>query len=211
MDLTTYIKHRQEIRTITAASIKATGEMRLEVLGAPFGGHLDGKDAHGEYFSEKTDFMMEIGDKRPVIYYHGMTPRGTNSLRPEVIGTAELIRKDKQGLWFDVVLKEGSELARRVWEAARDGLAKASSGAVNYLVRIAEKTGEILTWALAELSLIDIGAGRHPANELAVVNVKSLFDNAGLDYPESFQESGELTETEAEEDGDTKPIIICKN
>lgn len=210
MDLTTYIQHRQEIRTFAAKSIKATGEMRLEVLGAPFGGPIDGKDRQGEYFSERTDFMMNIGDKRPVIYFHGMTPRGANSIKPETIGTAELVKKDSKGLWFDVVLNEGSELARRVWEAARDGLAKASSGAIDYLIRVAKKTGEILTWPLGELSLLDENSFRKPVNDLAVVNLKALFDNAGIEYPESFSKSGELEETAVQEDGDTKIYIIHK-
>ncbi len=199
--MTEYIQQRQELKTFKALHVKAVGDMRLEVLGAPFGGPNDGKDDEGEFFSKNTDFMMEIGDKRPVIYYHGMTPRGSNQLKPEVIGMAELKRMDEQGLWFDVVLKEGSALAKRVYEAAKEGIARASSGAVNYLVRVAEKTGEILTWALAELSLFDTGAGRQPANQYAVVNVKSLFDTAGIDYPERFTESGELAEPEEEDDG----------
>lgn len=207
MDLTNYIKNRQEVITRHGLTIKAVGDMRLEVLGAPFGGHADGKDDHGEFFSENTDFMMDIGEKRPAVYYHGMTPRGENSLRPEVIGTAELVRKDENGLWFDVVLKKGSALAERVYEAAREGIARASSGAVSYLVRVAENTGEILTWALAELSVFDTGAGRQPANQLAVVNVKSLFDNAGIDYPERFTKSGELAEPVEEDERDTKKVI----
>ena len=131
-------------------------------------------------------------------------------LKPEVIGTATLVRKDEKGLWFDVVLKEGSELARRVWEAAKEGIAKASSGAIGYLVRLAEKTGEILTWPLAELSVFDTGAGRQPANQFAVVNVKALFDNAGIEYPEKFRESGELDELGVQDDGDQKTIVTHK-
>lgn len=206
MNIKNYLEHRKELLVRTSTHVKAIGEMKLEVLGAPYGGHLGGKDEHGEYFSPKTDFMLEIGDKRPVIYYHGKTPRGANTLRPEVIGTATVSRRDAQGLWFEVVLKEGSELARRVWEAAKDGLAKASSGAIGYLVRLAEKTGEILTWPLAELSLFDTGGGREPANQLATVHLKSLFDNAQIEYPESFTKSGELVEADEKEDG--VPIYV---
>lgn len=203
-----YAKERKQLLTFQAGTIKALDGMRLEVLGAPFGGHLNGKDADGEFFSDKTDFMLSEGDKRPVIYYHGKTPRGSNMLHPEVIGTAEYVRKDERGLWFEVVLNQGSELAARVWQAAKEGFARASSGTIGYLKRLAEKTGEILTWPLAELSLFDTGNGRQPANQLAVVNVKALFENAGIDYPESFLESGELKET-----GEKEPerfIVIHK-
>jgi len=194
---------KTELRTFKYLAVKALSDRRLEVLGAPFGGHMDGRDADGQFFSEHTDFMIEVGDERPVLYYHGMTPRGTTALAPEVIGKAKLTRIDEKGLWFEVALREGSALAERIWEAAKNGLAKASSGAVNYLVRLKEKTGEILSWPLAELSLIDVAMNRQPANQLASVHLKAAFDNAELKMPEIFVQSGELkTDMEQERDGD---------
>lgn len=163
----------------------------LEVLGAPYGGHRFGKDADGEYFSENTDFMMDVGDKRPVLYYHGADDAGKPTPRPQVIGTATATRRDSQGLWFEVVLDKAKEFSKRIYDAALNGLARASSGAINYLVRKRED-GELVTWPIGELTLIDRSDMRRPANELAVAYLKAAFIQSELEFPETFLESGEL-------------------
>lgn len=210
MNLEKYLetaKMKTDLATYDNLPVRVKGHRELEVLGAPYGGHMDGKDADGEYFSANTDFMLDIGERRPALYLHGRTPRGTTSLQPPVIGKATASRRDDDGLWFDVSLGEG-QLADRVWEAAQVGKARASSGAVNYLVR-RSKDGELLTWPLAELSVFDTGQGRSPANELAQVSLKCAFDNAGIEMPESFVKSGEL-ETELEQEEESRIIIIIK-
>lgn len=184
------IKMQTELVTYDNLPVRVKGNRVLEVLGAPYGGHAEGKDADGEWFSPRTDFMLEQGDRRPALYLHGRTPRGSASLKPELIGKATMTRRDDEGVWFDVTLSDGG-LAERVWEAAQAGSARASSGAVNYLVR-KDTNGEILTWPLAELSVFDIGQGRQPANQLARVELKSLFKSAEIELPESFVKSGEL-------------------
>ena len=110
----------------------------LRVLGVPYGGHLSGKDEDGEYFSERTNTMLEIGDKRPVLYYHGADELGKRTARPQVIGTSTYTHKDHQGHWFDVVLDKAQQFSKRIYDAALNGLARASSGAINYLVRRGE-------------------------------------------------------------------------
>jgi HK97 family phage major capsid protein len=85
-----------------------------------------------------------------------------------------------------VALDQASALARRVWEAAQKGLARASSGAIGHLVRVA-RDGRILAWPVGELSLLD--ARQHaPANPYAValVQAKATFAAAGLDGVEVF-------------------------
>lgn len=177
----------------------------LEVLGAPYGGHLDGKDADGEYFSANTNFFMDIGDERPVLYYHGRDPQGHMEKNVEVIGRARATRRDAQGLWFEVMLDKTKKYAERIWRAAMDGLARASSGAINYLVRRSE-TGELLQWPIGELTLIDKQGYRQPANELAVVNLKALFSDAGLDFPEGLLKSDELKGKSVEPKGIVRQI-----
>jgi len=202
-------KMKIELVTFDNLPVRVKGDRVLEVLGGPYGGPKDGKDEDGEYFSPNTDFMLDIGDKRPSLYLHGKTPRGTMAIKPELIGKAEATRRDNEGLWFDVRLDE-SGLSDRVWEAAQAGTARASSGAVNYLVRKAED-GEILTWPLAELSVFDTGNGRYPANELARVELKALFDNAEIEMPQNFVKSGELeTELEQEDKSVSKIIRLYK-
>ena len=145
----------ENIQWLEVHARKAGDEWILDVLGAPFYGPDMGKDIEGDYFSPNTNFMMEIGDKRPVLYFHGDTPWGTPDYMPEVIGRATATRKDGKGLWFEVVLDKTKKHAARIWNAAVKGIAKASTGAVNYLVRRNKVTGELLTWPIGELTLVD--------------------------------------------------------
>lgn len=172
---------------------KAWGE--LEVLGAPYGGVFDGKDETNEYFSDKTDFMINIGDKRPVVYYHGLSPDGKELHKPEVIGIATCSRKDDKGLWFSVQLDKAKELAKRIWEAAKNGIARASSGSIHYLVRT-QDDGEIRSWPFAELTLVDEDGPRRAANELAVVGLKAIYKEANLNLPEVFTEGAKAPKAE---------------
>ena len=171
----------------------------LQVLGAPYGGHLSGKDADGDYFSENTNFMMGVGDERPVLYYHGADDLGMPTSRPQVIGKATVTRRDSQGLWFDVVLDKAKEFSKRIYDAALNGLARASSGAINYLVRRGED-GELLTWPIGELTLIDRTDLRRPANELAVAYLKAAYYEVGMDFPEAFAKSEELKASAEDDD-----------
>lgn len=174
------------------AYVKKTDDgWALEVLGAPYGGHLSGKDLQGEYFSERTNFMMEVGDERPVLYYHGADDMGTPTVAPQVIGRARVSRRDSQGLWFEVVLDKAKNFSKRIYDAALNGLARASSGAINYLVR-RSADGELLTWPIGELTLIDRSDLRRPANELAVAYLKAAYHEANIDFPEAFVKTEEV-------------------
>jgi len=194
-------------------AIKTGDEWKLEALGVPFGGHINGKDLHREFFSPKTDFMIKIGDSRPVLYYHGMTSWGGEQPLPQVIGRATLSRIDNKGLWFDIILDQTKTLAKRIWDNAIKGIVKASSGAVNYLKRKNELTGEILTWAIGELTLVDQGQGRIAVNQLASVSLKTVYEEAELDLPKNFVQEAltlktelEQEEEEVEEDEVNEPV-----
>ena len=171
----------------------------LEVLGAPYGGHINGRDADGEYFSKQTDFMMDIGDERPVLYYHGADEFGQPTAHPEVIGRARASRRDEFGLWFEVTLDKAKSYAQRIYNAAINGLARASSGAIPHLTRRAAD-GELLTWAIGELTLLDRTDQRRPANELAVAQLKACFIEAEIEVPKMLLKSEELEGNIAYED-----------
>jgi hypothetical protein len=189
-------------------SQKANGEWKLEVLGAPYGGLIDGKDMQGDYFSRRTDFMVEPGDERPVLYYHGMSPTGQRESSIETIGKARVTKRNDQGLWFEVILDKTKKYAERIWKAAINGLARASSGSVNYLVR-RNADGELLQWPVAELTLLDKSDSRVPANELATVQLKAAFSEVGIDFPKALLKSEELESdaVEIDEDGDERMIL----
>lgn len=185
-----------------------SGEWKLLVLGAPYYGHRSGKDAYGEYFSQNTDFMLDLGDKRPVVYYHGLSPEGDMDKIPEIIGMATAVKRDNEGLWFEVVLNKAKDLAKRVWDASLKGIAKASSGAVAHLVRKNED-GEIVIWPIGELSLFDTSKNRQPANQLAVaIPLKAHFDELNLTLPQTFAEGMEPRANVAAGDKDNPELNL---
>jgi hypothetical protein len=155
------------------------GDWVLDVLGAPFGGPYGGRDSYGEYFTPETDFWLDHIATRPVVYYHGLREGA-----PEVIGREIKAWIDAAGVWFRVRLDQTKDAARRVWEAAQRGAARASSGAISHLVR-ESAGGRIDVWPIGELSLMD-GSVDLPANPYAVAlpAARALYRSAGLALPE---------------------------
>lgn len=187
---------------VPSGSVKAVlgddGQHRLLVLGAPHGSRTD-LDWDGQFFSEKTDFMMDIGDNRPVIYMHGRGPDGKPLQNPEVVGKATAIKRDEKGLWFEVLLDITKTLGKRLWEKALQGLVKASTGCVAHMFRQGA-FGEILKWNIGELSLLDVGDKRRPANLNAVaIALKSVYDDAEMEFPEAWVQGSEELAADAVE------------
>ena len=186
-----------ECRFKFAGAVRALDGRRLEILAAPYGSPTD-RDHLNEWFSARTDFMIDVGDKRPALYFHGFTPDKKMSVKPtsNVLGKAHVSRIDDEGVWMEAELKEG-RLADRVWEAAEKGTCRASTGSINYLCRSDDKTGEVLAWPIAEISLIDEGLGRHPVNDKAVaLPIRAMFEALDLEVPEAFGE-----------DADDEPVV----
>ena len=182
-------------------SVKVAGEWELDVLGAPYGGPHGGKDSDGEYFSPETNFHLDKFPNPLVMYYHGYGPEGNPQGNPDVIGKVESYEQRSDGVWYRVILDKTNEFARRVWEAAQQGAARASSGSISHLVRrIAD--GLLTNWPIVELSLFDTGEEREPANNYAVALpvIKSFYKQAGIEMPE-------LPEAEGSE-GEAKGTVI---
>lgn len=170
---------------LEAATVKAItpatddGDWVLDVLGAPYGGPYNGKDADGDAFDAETNFWLDRIGKRPVIHYHGATQKS-----PEIIGQELGYEQRADGVWFRVLLDKANEAAGRIWQAAKQGLARASSGAIQHLIR-KDEAGRVLEWPIGELSLLDAGAGERPANPYAVAMpaLMKCYKAAGLDLP----------------------------
>lgn len=156
-----------DFHVIGETMVKAAGDMELEVLLVPFGGPDNGKDADGQFFSPDTQTQHEIYKTIPAYYYHGFTPDGKPDGEPEVIGMMHYDHTDAKGHWYRAILDKGNQCAKRIWEAAKNGLARASSGTIGYIARAA-RDGFIRLWPVVEGSLIDEGDNRHPANAYAV-------------------------------------------
>ncbi len=191
-----------EIRRSESVSVRAVLEgdvRRLEILAAPFGGPQR-RDRLNQWLSARTDFMIGVGDRRPLLYHHGMTPNKVREARPTAIGTSVVTKVDDRGLWMEAELDD-SELANRTWDAAKRGDARASSGSVNYLIRPSDqRPGEVTVWPIAELSVFDGGGGRVPVSDDAiVVPLRAYFEELNLEFPDEFQ-AGEATNPDETED-----------
>src|SRR5438128_138955 len=113
------------MKQVKAINPDQGSEWLLDVLGVPFGGPFGGKDAHGEYFTPTSELWLDQIPKRPVVYYHGLGEQGA----AEVIGHELGWERRADGIWFRVMLDASKAMAKRVWDAAQAGLARASSGA----------------------------------------------------------------------------------
>ena len=184
-------------------AVKAVGDWELDVLAIPFGS----MDSDSQYFDDATDIMPDTFKAPLVVYYHGINPdRQGHQASPEIIGKSVEIEKRPDGWHVRVLLDKTKELAKRIWEAAKAGLAAASSGSIAHLARLdgqpydKSKPGRISVWPFAELSLIDIGEGRAPANPYAVAlpALKTIYEQAGLVLPDISGEDEPQAVTEAE-------------
>lgn len=200
-----------KMRFADCGSVRAVmeGERRiLEVLAIPYGGP-DRPDRLGQWFTPQTEIMLKVGDHRPVLYMHGRSPQGRMMSKPPVLGDAEFIREDAAGKWMRVEIDQ-TDLSTRSWQAAIEGRAAASTGAIGYLVQpeYDEKAGKyppgpVEMWAVGELSVFDRGDHRIPVSDDAVVlPIRAIFNERGLHFPEAF----EADEAEEAEEA-AEPII----
>ena len=143
------------------------------VLGVPYSGQLQGRDADGEAFHEQTEIWLKSGDYVNLTYYHGFDPEepGKKQEKPALIGRAIYTGKDSRGHWFEPMLDESEPLAKRLLDAGVETL-RASSGAVSHLVR-KSAGGLIDVWPVGELALFDTNEWRKPANDYAVIEAKA--------------------------------------
>lgn len=138
------------------------GSLEIEGVGIPFGGPLNGKDLHGQFFSKNTDFVWDLvpDGQRPLMYQHGLD----ETLRTAVIGRWAVKRIDDSGVWISAQLDKRSEYVEEIKELIDAGVLGLSSATMGHLVKVATKSGEILRWPVVELSLTP-----NPANPDAYV------------------------------------------
>jgi hypothetical protein len=182
-------------------SVKAVGDYELEVLGVPFGGPNGGKDSDGEYFDAASKLHLDKYKTPIVTYYHGLDAKGKPQGEPEAIATAEVKRTDDRGVWYRIVLDRAVDVAKKLWEAAKNGTLFASSGSLKHLVRVA-RDGHIDNWPTAEIALIDAEGKRQPANKFAVAlpAMKAAYQRGGQSLPDIEPER-----SEAEGEGSEQP------
>jgi len=197
---------------IDVLSIKVAGDWELEVLGNPYG-----PDSDGQWFDAKSKIVS--GSEIPVVYYHGLDDSGNGFVgEPILIGKAVNPEKRSDGTWWHVILDKAKIEAEKVMNAAKQGAAVASSGAIEYLSRLEiggklkryskSVPGRIAVWHMGELSLWESGTGKrrqaHPY-AVAVPALKAVYEQAGISLPDGVEEP-ENDEPEA----DVKAAKIAK-
>lgn len=186
--------------------------MDWRVLGIPYGGPVKGRDLDGEAFSADTDIWLKVGDFVNLTYYHGFGPDvpGTTQEQPALIGRAEYTGADERGHWFEPALDLEEPLAKRLVDAGIDNL-RASSGAVNHLVRKADG-GIITNWPVGELALFDINEWRKPANDFAVIEeAKASIEAKAELITEAIPEAEETAVDAVEELVESQETIKTEN
>jgi len=175
----------EQARAFWELTIKAVGDMRLEILGVPFGGPKNGKDLAGEYFDARSQIHQDMYPEIPVTYFHALDGNGKPTGKPVYVGKARYQRVDHRGHWYEVILDKTSELALKVWDAAKKGMAAASSETMGHLARVA-RDGHIENWPVAGMAVLDVQDGRVPVNSYAVAlpAMKAIYRDAGLHFPE---------------------------
>lgn len=175
--------------------VKTLGDWEIDILALPFGV----RDSDGQFFDTDTDIMLDNFSSPAILYHHGVMP-GRKELqdRPVVIGKAVSMEKRSDGWHIRALLDKAQEFARRVWEAAKNGLAVASSDSIAHLARLdvgdgrrimyeKNRPGRIAVWPLAGVSLWDMVEGNYkPASNRAVAlpAMKAIYREAGIDFPE---------------------------
>lgn len=177
-----------------SAPVKAMGDWELDVLALPF----DKVDSDHQHFDSRTDIMPEIFGNPAIIYHHGVMPgKGAIEQKPVIIGKAVSVTKQADGWHVRVMLDKTIEYARRVWEAAKRGMAVASSDSISHLARLdigggknimyeKDRPGRIAVWPLAGLSLWDLTEGNfRPASRYAIAlpAMKAIYREAGIPFP----------------------------
>jgi len=152
------------------------GSLQVEGVGIPFGGPVNGKDLHGQFFSNKTDFAWDLipDGQRPLLYQHGLD----STMKTNVIGRWSVKKVDDAGVWVRAQLDARNEYIDEIKELLDSEALGLSSATMGHLVKVSAKTGEILRWPVVELSLTP-----NPANPSAYV-VKTVGEVAPVEYVE---------------------------
>ena len=171
-----------------------SGDWEIEILGVPFGSPSD-RDSDGEFFTVQTKLHLDKFPTPPLVFFHGYNEQKQPDAQPIYVGKTTGYEVRKDGVWFRGVLDKAVAQAKAVWDAAQQGMARASSGSIAHLVRKAAN-GQLLEWPLAELSVFDTFNGKNPANRRAVVTpvMKMVYEQAGLSLPVDIE--GESSETD---------------
>lgn len=135
-------------------AVKALGGGRLEGYGVLHSTVVD-PDLQEEFFTKGTEYMVEIGDRKPILYRHGSHPQ----LKSRILGKASITHVDDVGVFFEGELNLRDNYEKAIYKLAEMGKLGFSTGSMSHLVEkeVKEHNGkqasEIKVWPIGELSL----------------------------------------------------------
>ena len=168
------------------------------VILAGHGVIFGGRDLEGDFFTPETDFMLDLVPRKLITFNH--TQDISKSLPPQMRDVArgmpvikdaigflenENIDYDKVGLWIEATINTSKEYMQYVTEMLERGLLGWSSSTAGAFMDV-DPTGKVLRWPIIEFGLTPIPA---EPRTLGVSQIKALFNDAGLEVPEAFNEA----------------------
>lgn len=167
----------------------------LDILTAPFGSPVK-RDSHKEYFDIQTDFAEQYYPLAPLVYYHGYETSQRRAAKPIFLGHTFQRDVRVDGVWYKGELDKRVPLAQQMWDAALKGQLASSPGTAEHLRR-ASPDGHLDLWPILEISIFETSSGKRPANPYAVAlpALKAVYQEAGLDLPESIEQEAPMTVT----------------
>lgn len=157
----------------------------------PFGNPMK-RDAHREFFDQRTEFFDELLPRVPLSYYHNHAPDGTPMGKPIAIGTtgSRSYRNPETGVvdgrWDEAIFFNNipDEIKNRIGKAIENGTLRASPTVVPDF-HVVDRGGHIKSWLTGSIAIFDAEGMRQPANPNAIgmMQMKALFEDAGLDFP----------------------------
>jgi HK97 family phage major capsid protein len=157
-----------------------------EAVVAGYGVVFGGKDLEGETFTKDTELELGYVPIKSIFYDHTLDAKANGSLGKTL---SEDI--DDVGVWVEAQIDRSKDYANAVLELVGQGIIGFSSGTASHLAR--RKNGKILRWPVVEYSLTPTPA---EPRTLGVSQIKVLFDAAGLQMPEAFNEADEANAAE---------------
>lgn len=197
-------------------AVKAVGDWEVEIRAVPYG-----EDSDRQIFDAYTDYMIDTFPSPAILYHHGVMPgKGKLQDKPIVIGKSQKVEQRADGVWIRAALDKSKEYAQRVWDAAKKGIAVASSDSISHLARLdiagkrimyeKGRPGRIAVWPLAGVSLWDaVAENFRPAsrNAIALPAMKAIYRDAGIIFPDIDTSGGD---TDASEDVKANRARIAK-
>jgi hypothetical protein len=182
-----YGNNKPVVKTTPSAGsdMLAFGGGAVKALGGgKIGGYLvrfstsDDPDLQGDYFTKSTDFFIDNGETRPILYRHGVHP----VIKSRNLGKAKLTI-DEVGVFVEGELSLRDNYEKAIYLMAEQGKLGWSSGSMSHLVSKNPngKSFEITSWPIGEASLtpapVEARTSAIPLKEIVIDDYELDFDS----------------------------------